>query len=169
MKELKSIDYKILFELMKDARRSDRELAKIVGVSQPTITRRRASLERDIIDGYTTIPKWDKLGYEIFAITFVKSKIRSAPIEEKETAIKKCSEWVMSKPNVVLASAGRGCGFDAFLESFHRNYTDYMDFLRELRANVGNVVDTDSFIVPLTGTHVIKPFHLKYLGEKKVE
>ncbi len=41
MKELKPIDYKILFELMKDSHRSDRQLAKALGVSQPTVTRRR--------------------------------------------------------------------------------------------------------------------------------
>jgi predicted XRE-type DNA-binding protein len=32
---------RILLEYLKDSKRSDRELAKIVGVSQPTITRMR--------------------------------------------------------------------------------------------------------------------------------
>jgi len=36
MKELKPIDYKLLFELMKDSHRSDRQIAKALGVSQPT-------------------------------------------------------------------------------------------------------------------------------------
>ena len=46
MKELKPIDYKLLFELMKNSHRSDRQLAKALGVSQPTVTRRRAMLEK---------------------------------------------------------------------------------------------------------------------------
>ena len=48
MKDLKPIDYKILFELMKDSHRSDRQLAKALGVSQPTVTRRRAMLRRKL-------------------------------------------------------------------------------------------------------------------------
>jgi DNA-binding Lrp family transcriptional regulator len=65
MKELKPLDYKLLSELIKNSRRSDRELAKAIGVSQPTITRRRALIEKELIDGYTAIPKWEKLGYEL--------------------------------------------------------------------------------------------------------
>ena len=40
MQNLKSIDYKILFALMKNSKISDRQLAKEIGVSQPTVTRR---------------------------------------------------------------------------------------------------------------------------------
>ncbi len=65
MKELKPIDYKILFELMKDSHRSDRQLAKALGVSQPTVTRRRAMLEENYIEGYTVIPKFGQIGFEI--------------------------------------------------------------------------------------------------------
>ena len=72
MKELKPIDYKILFELMKDSHRSDRQLAKSLGVSQPTVTRRRAMLEENFIEGYTVIPKFGQIGFEIAAFTFLK-------------------------------------------------------------------------------------------------
>ena len=37
----------LLLELLKDSKRSDRELAKILGVSQPTITRLRHKLEKN--------------------------------------------------------------------------------------------------------------------------
>jgi DNA-binding Lrp family transcriptional regulator len=56
MKELKPVDYKLLFELMKDSHRSDRQLAKALGISQPTVTRRRTMLEENLIEGYTIIP-----------------------------------------------------------------------------------------------------------------
>ena len=46
----KPTDYKILFELMKDSHRSDRQLARSLGVSQPTVTRRRAMLENKFIE-----------------------------------------------------------------------------------------------------------------------
>ena len=36
---VKDVELKLISELMKDSRRSDRELAKAIGVSQPTISR----------------------------------------------------------------------------------------------------------------------------------
>jgi len=63
---------RILFELIKGARRSDRELAKAVGTSQPTITRKRTKLEKEgFIKEYTVIPDLKKMGYEIIAFTFL--------------------------------------------------------------------------------------------------
>ena len=76
MKELKPIDYKILLELMKDSHRSDRQLAKSLGVSQPTVTRRRTMLEENFIEEYTVIPKFGQIGFEIAALTFLKSKLK---------------------------------------------------------------------------------------------
>jgi len=89
MVELKPSDYKLLLELMKDSKRSDRQLAKVLGISQPTVTRKRGFLEKELIDGYTAIPKWDKLGYEIFAITLVKIKPAIASREKYEATRKK--------------------------------------------------------------------------------
>jgi DNA-binding Lrp family transcriptional regulator len=44
--ELKGNELKTLFELVKGARRSDRELARALRVSQPTVTRARTKLEK---------------------------------------------------------------------------------------------------------------------------
>lgn len=55
VKKLKLLDYRLLLELMKDAKRSDRQLANILGISQPTVSRKRAFLEKELIDGYTAI------------------------------------------------------------------------------------------------------------------
>ncbi|UCE96610.1 MAG: AsnC family protein [Candidatus Bathyarchaeota archaeon] len=44
--KLKKIDYMILFKLTKNSKFSDRKLARKFGVSQPTVTRRRAALEK---------------------------------------------------------------------------------------------------------------------------
>jgi len=56
---------------MKGSKRSDRELAKVLRVSQPTITRMRRKLEENAIAEYTIIPNWDALGFELMAVTFV--------------------------------------------------------------------------------------------------
>jgi DNA-binding Lrp family transcriptional regulator len=166
MENLKSIDYKILWELVKNSRRSDRELAKILGISQPTVSRRRTILEKTLIDGYTAIPKWENLGYEILAMTFVKIKAEIASKEKYETTRKKGSQWLMNQPNIIMAGACRGIGVDSFMISLHRNYSDYDDFMRDYRLELGDFInDVQSVLVNLAGKEVLKPLSLKYLAE----
>jgi DNA-binding Lrp family transcriptional regulator len=73
MKKPKDIDFKIISELLKNSKLSDRSLAQKLGVSQPTVSRRRMMLEKTAIENYTLVPKWDKLGYEILAISLSRS------------------------------------------------------------------------------------------------
>jgi DNA-binding Lrp family transcriptional regulator len=47
LRKLRSIDFAIIAELIKNSRLSDRQLGKILHVSQPTITRRRGQLEKE--------------------------------------------------------------------------------------------------------------------------
>jgi DNA-binding Lrp family transcriptional regulator len=74
---MKNIELRLISELMKNSRRSDRELAKALGVSQPTVSRTIKRLEEEgYIKEYTMIPDFSKLGYEIMGIT-------SLNVEEK--------------------------------------------------------------------------------------
>jgi DNA-binding Lrp family transcriptional regulator len=168
MKELKDLDYEILFELMRNARLSDRQLAKKLRVSQPTITRRRTILEKELIDGYTVIPKWEKLGYEIFAMTFYKIKATIASREKYESTRKKGLQWLMSQPNVIMAGACQGIGVDAFVLSFHKSYSNYDEWMRNIRLEMAEFLeDVKSVLVNLAGKELLKPLNLKYLGEEK--
>ncbi len=168
MKELKPIDYKILFELMKDSHRSDRQLAKALGVSQPTVTRRRAMLEENFIEGYTVIPKFGQIGFEIAAITFLKSKLKCATGQEKTKALQKMKEWFMKQTNVILALDGRGMGWDCACVSLHENFESFADFIRALDSELSDwVVESQTFNADLKGGIVIKPFHLKYLASTR--
>jgi len=168
VKELKPIDYKILFELMTDSHRSDRQLAKALGVSQPTVTRRRAMLEENYIEGYTVIPKFGKIGFEIGAITFLKSKLKYQTGEEKNQALQKMKEWYMKQSNVILALDGRGMGWDAVCISLHENFEDFAGFIRAHDSELADwVVESQTFNADLKSGIVIKPFHLKYLAALK--
>ena len=72
---MKNIELHLISELMKNSRRSDRELAKQLRVSQPTVTRIRNRLEKEgIIREYTIIPDFAKLGYQMASVTFAKLK-----------------------------------------------------------------------------------------------
>ena len=168
MAKLKTVDHKLLWELMKNSRRSDRELAKVLGTSQPTISRRRVNLEKNFIEGYTAIPKWEKIGFELVAFSFVKHKIKYAKPEVREKAFRKVEEWMMKQPNVVLAMEGQGMGWDGIFVSFHKNYSDYVEFMKKHNSEFSNLlIDSQSFIANIKPTNIRKPFHLKYLADTK--
>jgi len=168
MKKPKPLANKLLFELLKDSKKSDRVLAKVLGVSQPTISRTRAFLEKELIEGYTAIPKWEKLGYEIFAITLFKVKSAIATKERYSVVRKRGLDWLMSQPNVIMAGACRGMGMDSFNLSFHKSYSDYDDWFRNIRLELGDLIDDiQSVLVNLRGKELLKPLHFKYMAETK--
>jgi DNA-binding Lrp family transcriptional regulator len=168
MKELKPLDYQLLFELMKDSHRSDRQLAKALGISQPTVTRRRAMLEDNVIDGYTVVPKFGQIGFEIAAFTFLKTKINHKKGGEKEKALNQAKDWYTKQSNVILVLDGEGMGWDAICVSLHENYTSLAEFLRAQESDLADVIeDTQTFQSDLKPGVVIKPFHLKYLAKTK--
>jgi DNA-binding Lrp family transcriptional regulator len=148
---------KLLFELMKNAKRSDREIAKIIGVSQPTITRMRQRLEKTAIVDYTVIPDWTELGFEIMAMTFIKAKGANAATENAK-------KWAMKNPNVVFAAGGEGMGMDYSVLSFHKNYADFSSFMDNLRKEwAENLQDVQTFLMATGEKKTIKPLSLKYL------
>ena len=168
MDELKLIDHKLLSELLKNSRRSDRDLAKALGISQPTVTRKRARFEKNFIDGYTAIPKWEKIGFEIVAFTFVRHNIKYAKPEVREAAFKKVEEWMMEQPNVIFAIEGQGMGWDGICVSFHKSYSDFIGFMKKHNTELSDLlIDSQSFISNIDPTTIRKPFHLKYLEKAK--
>ncbi|UCG35956.1 MAG: winged helix-turn-helix transcriptional regulator [Candidatus Bathyarchaeota archaeon] len=167
MMTLKDIDLKIIFELMKNSKTSDRQLANKLGVSQPTITRRRGRLEDGAIEGYTTIPAWKEIGYEIFAITLYSINQDIGLQSKAKTSRKRAKEWLMSHPNVIMGGGGRGgAGMEGFMITIHKNYSDFESFMVRHRREVGDLVNSQqTFVVNLGGSLVLKPFHLKYLAD----
>lgn len=168
MKKLRLMDYEILYELMKNARRSDRQLARILNTSQPTITRKRILLEKELIDGYTAIPKWEKLGYQIFAVTLVKSKSALGSKERYETVRKRGLNWLMNQPSIIMGGGCRGSGVNSFMISVHKNYADYDEFMHNYRLELGDTADdVQTILVNLHGRELLKPLRFRYLAEVK--
>jgi len=82
---MKDLELPLISELMKNCKRSDREVAKSLGVSQPTVTRTLHKLEKEgHIKEYAVIPDFSKLGYELMGFTFVKMKESLSRGEQKE-------------------------------------------------------------------------------------
>ncbi|MFP3985287.1 MAG: Lrp/AsnC family transcriptional regulator [Candidatus Bathyarchaeia archaeon] len=156
----KKIVTKLLIELLKDSKQSDRILAKKLGVSQPTITRTRAKLEREgYIKHYTFIPDLRKLDLNILAFTFVKMD----PTVLTEELIDEVRKYAAGVPNGLFASTGEGMGMTGVIVGVHKDYRDYVKKLAMFRSNWGKyLLDIKSFIMP-TEEGVIKDFSFKYL------
>lgn len=168
MVEMKALDYRLLWELIKDSRRSDRQLARALGTSQPTVTRKRAKLEKNLIEGYTAIPSFWKIGFELVAFTFVRSKFKGASSEERDDAVRKGREWIMKQSDVVLALSGQGMGRDGLAVSFHKSYSDFLTFKRNLDTERSDFIsESQSFIAVTDPKSIMKPLHFKYLAETK--
>jgi len=158
----KALLQQLLRELLKNSKRSDRELAKILDVSQPTITRARHKLEKDgMIQDYTIVPDFRKMGFEILALTFVKMRPEILTPEVMEEAKKYATKW----PNSIFASSGEGLGMTGVIMSFHQDYTDYHRKLNLLRVDWKDFTeDIQSFVVSL-GEGEFKRFSLTYLKD----
>lgn len=168
MKSMKPIDYELLWELVNHSRRSDRQLAKILKSSQPTVTRRRTKLEKEFIDGYTALPRWEKIGFELIALTLVKTKVRYAESKKREIAIQKAREWFMKQPNVIFAIEGHGMGCDGMCISLHKNYSDFAKFIRKHDSELSEVItESRSFVADMHAATIVKSFHFKYLAKAK--
>jgi DNA-binding Lrp family transcriptional regulator len=152
----------ILQELIKNSKRSDRELAKVIGISQPTATRLRNQLEKEgNIQEYTIIPNLTKMGYSIMAIFCIKYK---AHLKEKVKDM--TSDAAIEHPSTVFASRAQGMGKNAISISLFKNYKEYADYINNLAKWDDIVEEWSSMLVDLKGP-ILKPFSLRYLVENQ--
>jgi len=137
---------KLLYELIKNSRRSDRDLAKVLGFSQPTVTRTRRILEDEkYVLQYTALPDFTKLGFELAAFTFTQW------LSEEKARAESPFKWLEKDPRVVFVGKGNGLdGKNSVIVTMHKNYTDYSEFLVDLQ-KTKTVQNVNSFIAPLTG------------------
>jgi len=156
MSKLKDIDYKILSELMRNSKVSDRQLAKKIGVSQRLME-------------YTAIPNFEKLGFEIMSFSF--SKWTSEALTEMlptEEFNKQVQEFFSKHTNVILATTGGSGlgGMDSASISVHKNYAEYRNWVNEIRSTWGKYVDEfESFTFSLKGKNMVRNITFKFLPE----
>ena len=162
MNRLKPIDYELISELIKNPRFSDRQLAKILKTSQPTVTRRRGELEKEQLLDYTAVPNLKKLGFEILAFTFGNWNHEEHP----NTHIEEMKKFIQEHPNVIFISTGSGLGWDRMAISVHKDYSDYINLIQEYKAEWGQLFRSlSSFIVSLQSDNVLRNITFKHLPE----
>jgi DNA-binding Lrp family transcriptional regulator len=124
--ELKDVEVRIIAELMKNSRRSDRELAHAVGVSQPTVSRIIKRLEEEgVIEEYTMIPNFKRLGYEIMGVSFF-GRGEPSKKDDREELVKAAVEFEKKNPHAnLIAVNGIGLGKGRMFITFYRDYSAY--------------------------------------------
>jgi DNA-binding Lrp family transcriptional regulator len=150
----------LLSALMMGARRSDRDLAKILKVSQPTVLRRRKLLEKaGMIQEYTVIPDFTKMGYDFVAVTFLTFA------EDSSEFLDKGRKWARNKSPIVYMTKGEGMGMSCFMISVHRNYASYSKLITELKRDwQPTLTNVQTFMVSLARPELlIKPLSFRYL------
>ncbi|UCG45192.1 MAG: Lrp/AsnC family transcriptional regulator [Candidatus Bathyarchaeota archaeon] len=150
---------KILVEMLRDSKRSDREIAKLVGVSQPTVTRTRSKLVKEgMIKEFTVIPNLSEMGFEIMAINCFRSRVR------KELA-DKAEEVTMNSPNILFSARCQGGGKNGLIISLHKNYTDYSRFISSIIAEGGDDIEENETYLISLNDFIPKPFSFEGIAK----
>jgi len=166
---VKEAELKLVSELMKNSRRSDRELAKVIGVSQPTVSRMIKRLEKEgVIKEYTMMPDFTKLAYELMALTFISIK-PTLGREEADNGRTMAQEQVKESPgNIIMLERGIGLGHTGVIISLHKDYSDYTQFIHSFKqasatqAYVGENVE--SFLIDLKDKIRYRPLAFSVLA-----
>ncbi|MBS7620019.1 Lrp/AsnC family transcriptional regulator [Candidatus Bathyarchaeota archaeon] len=134
---LDETDRKLLKELLKNSNRSQRELAKAIGVSTATVISHVQRLESSgVIKNYSVVLDHERLGYELTVITEITvSKGKLLEVEQEIAKI----------PNVCAVYDVTGLT-DAMVIAKFKNRTSLSDFTKKLLAMP---------YVERTNTHVV--------------
>src|SRR6478735_10578221 len=94
-KEIDNLDHKILAELQKNARITNAEIGRRVGLSAPAVGDRIMKLEEHgYIEGYRTVLNMEKVGLTIQAlISFKSENIKHKEMLKMVEAIPEVAEW----------------------------------------------------------------------------
>ena len=158
----KELPERLLRELLKNSKRSDRELAKVLGVSQPTVTRARHKLEQEgVIQDYTVVPDFKKLGFELMAIGLVKVR----PDAITPESIAKAKGYAAKLPQAIFSSLGHGMGMNGVVISFHKNYTEFHQQMNQFRVAWKDYLDKIEFFIIALGEGEYKRLSLTYLKD----
>jgi len=167
---MKETELRLVSELIKNSRRSDRELAKAVGVSQPTVSRNIKKLEKEgVIKEYTMIPDFSMLGYEIMALTFISINPKLGPQEADKARATAQELMKEGSGNTIMLERGIGLNRTATFISFHKNYSDYTRFMLQFKGASTTQAfvqeNVESFLINLKDEVRFRPLTLRVLAD----
>jgi len=134
-------------------------LAKAIGVSQPTVSRMIKRLKSEgVVNEYTMIPDFRKLGYNLCAFIFLRLKdLPPERIERVRQAVKESLS--QSHFVILLLERGLGLGRDAVMICLYKDYASYVEHRRIIREfPYITPPDVESFLIDLNDE-----IHYRYL------
>jgi DNA-binding Lrp family transcriptional regulator len=172
---LKDVERRLVSELLKNSQRSDRELAKALRVSQPTVSRLKKKLENQgVIREYTIIPDFHQLGYDIMAVIFLKlgqdgSSLSPQQLEEMFSKSRKLEK---DNPRTfLLVKTGIGLNHDMIVISLFHDYSEYADYIRMIKTESTAELSPyfeggsiEAFVINLEGKTHYQPLTLSRLA-----
>jgi len=159
---MKETEKKLLGQLIRNSKRSDRELARALDISQPTITRTRQKLEREgFVRDYAIVPDWRKLGFEIMVFTFLKMR----PDIRSEELGKKVEQYAASIPFAIYVAFGEGLGMTGVVIALHKNYSEYFEQLSLFRTQWKEYIEDIQSFITVLGEGEVKPLSFTYLAK----
>ena len=140
-RSLDKLDQRIINALAEDGRRSYRDIARDLNVSEASIRQRVSKLTEDDLIRITAIGNLQALGFDVVAM--VHFKVLPGRVEEYAQVI---SEYAAVR--FVSISLGNA---DIIFQSLHANIASLHDFVRnELSRRMPDIVSTEIF--PLVKT-----------------
>jgi DNA-binding Lrp family transcriptional regulator len=168
---MKDTELKLVSELMKNSRRSDRELAKAIGVSQPTVSRLIRKLQKNgVIKEFTAMPDFCKLGFNLMAIIMFKLKAISP--KELQELQKEAHELDNQEHRpYLLVMDGIGLRNQLVVISFHKDYNDYSSYIQGVRESASsgmkaymNTEDIEGFLIDMNQDSHYQPLTLSRIA-----
>lgn len=156
---------RLLLEYLKDSNRSDREIAKDLGISQATVSRLKRKLLKDgLVRHFSAISDLGKMGYEIMAFSLVKFNTESV-MKDFGKVIKMAQVWAKTHPEIIFDARAEGMGVDVVTISLHKTYAAYKEFLAQNKRTWGSLLSEVHFILVDLNGPLSKPFSFEYLAD----
>lgn len=131
-----TLDLKLIRELQENGRRSNVELAKVLGVAEGTIRRRiRALIDNKVIRITATLDP-HKLGYGFVSVMGIQVKVAD---------LQRVGEILAQKPNIYYLAFVTG-GYDLLAIVISRTPEELSDFIKEQISAVPSIVRTETFV-----------------------
>jgi len=130
------LDFQIVIELQENSRRSNRQIARVLGVSETTVRRRINNLIRSKTIKLTAIPDPVKLGYPTYAFFHLKvdlSKINSV------------AEALANYPEVLLVSSCSGTS-QLVVSAILRSPSELADFITKELGKIPGIIRTETIM-----------------------
>lgn len=135
-KLLDKVDQDIIATLRRNARQSNTEIARKLGISEASVRRRIARLVSEDVVLLTAMPNPQKMGYN--AVAFIGMDV---PLNQLDVV----AEELASRPEIQFVSTTTG-RYDIFIWAMFKSASDLHDFLRNDLARIPGIAQTETFI-----------------------